>query len=212
MEPNFVSGRQRIARVDSLSSANMPQEVTVAGQLCYELGDIRLLSSAKTALFCSIKCPGELILKLFDFAKELRDNGVGVISGFHAPMDKECFDILLRGKGPIVWCPARSIEKMRLTKAQREAVASGRLLILSPFPAKQGRMSAQLAGPRNRFVVALAERVFVAYAAPGGKTESLCRELAAAGKPLFTFESRHTENLRAIGAKILTSDVIATLR
>ena len=58
------------------------------------LGQPDLLRDNLFALFCSIKCPGELILKLFDLAKELRDKGVGVISGFHAPMDKECFDIL----------------------------------------------------------------------------------------------------------------------
>jgi predicted Rossmann fold nucleotide-binding protein DprA/Smf involved in DNA uptake len=173
------------------------------------IGDTGLLEHALVALFCSIRCPGELILKLFDLAKELRDNGVGVISGFHAPMDKECFDILLRGKGPIVWCPARSIEKMRLKPAYKKAIDEGRLLIVSPFPAKQSRISAEQAEQRNRLVATLAERVFVAYAAPGGKTERLCREVVSLRKPLFTFESNHTDNLRAIGAKVLSADVTA---
>jgi predicted Rossmann fold nucleotide-binding protein DprA/Smf involved in DNA uptake len=166
-------------------------------------------------LFCSVKCPGELILKLFDFAKELRDKGVGVISGFHAPMDKECFDILLRGAGPIVWCPARSIETLRLKPVYRKAVEAGRLLILSPFPAKQSRISAGRAEQRNRLVAALAERVFVAYADPGGKTEQLCREVIAKGKPLYTFASEHTRNLEAAGATVLTGEaeqVVAALR
>ena len=186
----------------------MTQKVSIVGRTCYTLGDPRLLDSPKLALFCSIKCPGELILKLFDLAKELRDRGVGV-SGFHAPMDKECFDILLRGKGPIVWCPVRSIEGMRLKPTYKKAIDDGRLLVVSPFPAKQSRISAQQAERRNRLVAALAERVFVAYADPGGKTEQLCREVVASGKPLFTFESKHTENLRAIGAKGLSADEIA---
>lgn len=189
----------------------MTQEVTIAGRVCYTLGDPRLLDTSKLALFCSIKCPGELILKLFDLAKELRDRGVGVISGFHAPMDKECFDILLRGKGPIVWCPARSIEGMRLKPAYKKAVDDGRLLIVSPFPAKQSRISAEKAEQRNRLVAALAERVFVAYADPGGKTEQLCRDVVASGKPLFTFDSRHNQNLLAIGAKVQTEHAIAKL-
>ena len=187
----------------------MTRKVSIAGRVCYTLGDPRLLDTSKLALFCSIKCPGELILRLFDLAKELRDREVGVISGFHAPMDKECFDILLRGKGPIVWCPARSIEGMRLKPAYKTAIEEGRLLLLSPFPARQRRMSADRAEARNRLVAGLAERVFVAYADPGGKTEALCREVVSLGKPLFTFESRHTENLRAIGAKALSADEIA---
>jgi len=192
-----------------MPNAATPAVITAAGQECRVVGNVHQLDVPKLALFCSIKCPGELILKLFDLAKELRDKGVGVISGFHAPMDKECFDILLRGKGPIVWCPARSIEGMRLKPAYKKAIDEGRLLILSPFPAKQSRISAERAEQRNRLVATLAERIFVAYADPGGKTAQLCREVVAAGKPLFTFESRRTENLRAIGAKVLSADEIA---
>ena len=176
------------------------------------IGAPALLNTTLLGLFCSIKCPGELILKLFDLAKELRDKGVGVISGFHAPMDKECFDILLRGKGPIVWCPARSIEGMRLKPGYKKAIDDGRLLVVSPFPAKQSRISAEQAEQRNRLVAALAERVFVAYADPGGKTEQLCREVVAAGKPLFTFGSRHNQNLLALGAKVVADDEFAKLR
>ncbi len=171
------------------------------------MGEPSLLDTSRLALFCSIKCPGELILKLFDLAKELRDKRVPVVSGFHAPMDKECFDILLRGKGPVVWCPARSIDKMRLSSEEKKAVDEGRLLILSPFPAKQRRISAKQAEERNRFVVTLSERVFVAYADPGGKTETLCREVVASGMPLLTFASRHNENLLALGAQGKSGDV-----
>lgn len=159
-------------------------------------------------LFCSIKCPGELILKLFDLARDLRDRGVGVVSGFHAPMDKECFDILLRGRGPIVWCPARSIETMRLKRTYRDAVDAGRLLVVSPFAAKRRRISKGLALERNRFVAQLATRIFVAYASPGGNIEALCRELAFVlpGKPLWTFDSRHTTNLGGLGFTAVPDD------
>jgi predicted Rossmann fold nucleotide-binding protein DprA/Smf involved in DNA uptake len=192
-----------------MPNAATPAVITAAGQECRIIGNVRLLDTPKLALFCSIKCPGELILKLFDFAKELRDKGVSVVSGFHAPMDKECFDILLRGNGPIVWCPARSIEGMMLKPAYKKAIDDGRLLIVSPFPAKQSRVSAEQTEQRNRLVAALAARVFVAYADPGGKTEQLCRVVVAAGKPLLTFESERTANLRAIGAKVRSADEIA---
>lgn len=46
-------------------------------------------------LSCSIKCPGNVILKTYDLAGALCDAGVPVIGGFHAPMEKECLDILL---------------------------------------------------------------------------------------------------------------------
>jgi predicted Rossmann fold nucleotide-binding protein DprA/Smf involved in DNA uptake len=202
----------RATHTRDMSVTHTPIVIIAAGQECRAIGNVAILQTPKLALFCSIKCPGELILKLFDLAKELRDKRVGVISGFHAPMNKECFDILLRGTGPIVWCPARSIEGMRLKPAYKKAIDDGRLLIVSSFPARQRRMSKERAEVRNRLVASLADRVFVAYADPGGKTEQLCREVIASSKPLFTFDSRHNQNLLTLGAKTTTEVAIATPR
>jgi len=38
-------------------------------------------------LFCSVKCPGNLILRTYDFACSLRDEGAATISGFHSPTE-----------------------------------------------------------------------------------------------------------------------------
>src|SRR5579883_2805939 len=86
---------------------------------------------------------------------------------------------------------------------------SGRLLLLSPFKQKDRRPTAKLAEERNRFVPALATEVFVAYAAEGGKTEQLCRDLIAARKPVFTFVAPSHARLIEIGCtSITTSDLI----
>jgi len=183
----------------------------VSGRPCFAIGDVTVLSSCRLGLFCSIECPGELILKLFDLAKELRDREVGVISGFHAPMDKECFDILLRGKGPVVWCPARSIDGMRLKPEYKKAILEKRLFIFSPFTENKRRMSVEMAERRNEIVVTFAERIFIAYAVPGGKTERLCRSVLTTGKPIYTFESKHTQNLLELGAKAATIAGIAAV-
>jgi predicted Rossmann fold nucleotide-binding protein DprA/Smf involved in DNA uptake len=73
-----------------------------------------VLKGEKVALFCSARCPGDLILKAYDLAKKLRDDGVTVISGFHSPIEKECLRILLRGKQPLIICPARSLANLRV--------------------------------------------------------------------------------------------------
>ncbi|HEX2923515.1 MAG TPA: hypothetical protein VHS28_05755 [Chloroflexota bacterium] len=54
---------------------------------------------------------------------------------------------------------------------------------------------------RNRFVAALADDLFVAYAEPGGKTESLCQEMLGRGKRLYTLEDPFNGNLLAMGAR-----------
>lgn len=78
---------------------------------------------------------------------------------------------------------------MRPPKGWKEEMEKKRLLILSPFRKDRNRVTAALAEKRNRFVAAIADRVFVAYANPGGKTEALCRQVLEWGKPLLTFDS-----------------------
>ncbi len=133
------------------------------------LGNTGVLGRDLLALFCSVRCPGDLILRTYDLAQALREQGVAVVGGFHSPMEQECLRILLRGPPPVVVCPARSIEGMRLPVAWRGPVEAGRLLVVSPFEEKAKRVTTELAERRNRFVAALAERVFISYAEPGAR-------------------------------------------
>lgn len=171
------------------------------------IGNSRILYNKKIALFCSIKCPGDLILKTYDLAKELRENNVTVASGFHSPMEQECLRILLRGTQPIIICPARSIENMRIPKDWQNALDDNRLLILSPFNKKQKRITVQTAKIRNEFVAAVADKIFVAYAAPNSKTEKLCSTFIDKGKPIYTLNSPANTMLINMGAKTITSDI-----
>jgi hypothetical protein len=43
------------------------------------LGSVTLLRSPLLALFCSIRCPGKLILETYDLARALRDAAVPII-------------------------------------------------------------------------------------------------------------------------------------
>ncbi|SRR6266571_1057789 len=153
------------------------------------------------ALFCSVQCSSAIILQTYALARALRDAGVTVISGFHSPMEKECLILLLRGTQPVIVCPARSIEAMRLPADWKVALTQGRLLLLSPFEAKLRRATTGRARTRNEFVAALADALLIAYATPDGKTERFCRDVLAWGKPLLTLESSENAGLLTLGAR-----------
>ncbi len=170
------------------------------------IGNPDVARADSLALFCSVKCPGKIILQAYDLAVKLRDRGVTVIGGFHSPMEKEFLNILLRGSQPVIICPARSIEKMRIPPEWKKALAAGRLLIVSPFKPGERRPTTQMALERNRFVAQVAGRILVAYAEPGGKTERFCREIITCGKPVFTLESEYNRNLVEMGAKPVRPD------
>lgn len=151
-------------------------------------GPIDVVASQTMSFFCSSQCPGSIVLKTFDAITKMRDEGQVLMGGFHSVMEWECLRILLRGRQPVIWVPARSIAGMRLKPELQSAFKDGRLLILSPFaptPANT-RVTAALAQQRNRFVGALADRIFVPHAAPGSRTLALCGELHRAGKRLIT--------------------------
>jgi predicted Rossmann fold nucleotide-binding protein DprA/Smf involved in DNA uptake len=136
---------------------------------------------------------------------------VTVISGFHSPLEKECLNVLLSGTQPIIVCPARSIERMRLPADWKTALGQDRLLLLSPFEERLRRASAGRARTRNEFVAALADVLLIAYAAPGGRTERLCSEVLAWGKPLLTLENDENAGLLALGAKAVRPESILPL-
>jgi predicted Rossmann fold nucleotide-binding protein DprA/Smf involved in DNA uptake len=163
------------------------------------IGNPKLLQQPTLAIFCSVKCPGDLILQTYDLARNLRDIKISTISGFHSPMEKECLMLLLRGTQPMVYCPARSLDTMRLSQEHKTAIQSGRFLILSHI--NQTRMTAILAQKRNHFVTALADAVFIAYASPNSRTEDLAKQVVAWKKPLLTFSSNDNQNLIKLGAK-----------
>ena len=182
--------------LQSYGPANSTQPISL-------IGNPNLLQRPSLALFCSIKCPGDLILKTYDLARSLRDAATPTISGFHSPMEKECLLLLLRGTQPVIYCPARSLEKMRLLKEHKLAVEGDRLLILSPFQNNQHRMTSALAQKRNQFVATIAHTVFIAYASPNSKTEAFAKQIVARNKPLLTFESPDNQNLIELGAQTI---------
>lgn len=169
-----------------------------------------MLQTRKVALLCSRRCPGTVIVKTLDLALALRGTAVTVVGGFQSSMEKECLATLLRGKQPVIVCPARSIEGMRMPSAWRIAIDAGIMLVLSPFAAKHRRPTEALAAERNRFAAGLGDEVIVAHAAPGGQLERLCRELAAAGKPLWTLPDENNRNLVEIGAQPLQINDVTT--
>ena len=166
-------------------------------------GNLSLLDEPLTALFCSNRCPGDLILKAYDLARAMRDAGVPVIGGFQTAMEREFLRLLLRGNQPVVVCPARGIDNMGIPSDWRPALDEDRLLVLSPFPAIARRPTAELASQRNDLVADLAQQVFIAHAAPGSKTEAFAHCLADAGKPLLTLDSPANENLMGMGAEVV---------
>ncbi len=187
-----------------------PQQIETAAGTVSAIGSTRVLLAGKLAFICSQRCPGDVILKTYDFARLVRGSGRTIVSGFHSPIEKDCLPILLRGSGPIIIVQAHRLSTTRLPLEWQKAIDDGRLLLLSPFDEKDKRVTADLAARRNRFVADIADEVLIPYAHPGSKTEALCREVLATGKRVYTFESAANAHLVQMGAVAVEPSYFST--
>jgi predicted Rossmann fold nucleotide-binding protein DprA/Smf involved in DNA uptake len=165
------------------------------------IGNESLMETQKLALLCSRACPGSIIIQTLDAVRALRQSPWTVISGFQSPVEQEALAMLLVAQRPVVICPARTVCDMRVPPAWKDALAAGRMLISSPFERTARRATAAFAEQRNRYVLSLADAVFIPHAAPGGNLERLCRDSLPPGKPLWTFPDPANSNLLGLGAQ-----------
>ena len=194
-DTNYPAGLEHYLKTET------PETIWARGNIDLLPGKNATLNGDLWALFCSSKCPGEIILKAHDLAQEFRKAGIPTIGGYHSPVEQECLRVLLRGSQPILLCPARSIENMRLKPAWKDALTENRLLILSIFGGHHRRSTAVLANQRNAFVAALADKICIAHAAEDSKILEFAQMVLAWGKPVFTFETSANEALFQLGAR-----------
>ena len=186
-----------------------PLQVEIGTNHAAALGDPALLNRKKLGLICSKRCPGDVILVTYDFARLVRGSGSAIISGFHSPIEKDCLPILLRGSDPIVIVQAHRLSSSRLPIEWQKAIDGGKLLLLSPFGDKDTRVTTELAAKRNRFVASISDEVLIPYAAPGSKTESLALEVLASGKCVYTFDSGASTSLNSHGAVVMSAESLS---
>ena len=191
-DTNYPTGLERYLKTET---------IWIHGNIDLLPGPNTTLNTDLWALFCSSKCPGEIILKAHDLAQAFRKAGISTIGGYHSPVEQECLRVLLRGSQPILLCPARSIENMRLKPAWKDALTEKRLLILSIFGEHHRRSTAALANQRNAFVAALADKICIAHAAEDSKILEFAQMIVSWDKPIFTFDTPANQALFQLGAR-----------
>ena len=136
------------------------------------LGNGKILHLEKTAFLCSQKVPAEVVLKSFDWAKEQRKKETCVICGNHSQIEKDVFEILLKGTQPLILVLARSMKK-RWEPEILKAISENRLLVISPFGEKDKRVTRDKAAIRNKLIIELADQIVVGSISKGGLLEQL---------------------------------------
>lgn len=137
----------------------------------------------KSSFFCSRSVPSSNLIKIYDWATEVRDRGFTVVSGFHSDIEKDVFHFLAKGKQPIIMVLAKRMYK-RIPLNLKPLVESGRLQIISPFSDDVWLANVDRAKKRNRYMIDMSDEVVVGYVSPGGNLEKLLTEYEGTGKKI----------------------------
>lgn len=137
-------------------------------------GNTDILKLKKTAFLCSQKCPADVVLKSYDWAKQQRETGNCVICGNHSQIEKDVFEILLKGKQPLVLVLARAMKTRWLAQIEK-AVQEKRLLIISPFEKEIKRVTRETAASRNEKVIELSDNIMVGFKTENGQLDKLLK-------------------------------------
>lgn len=149
IEPKFLEGRDNRSRESELSTTFTISRVGIFGNASIRCRQHGASSTKVSGLTLLAEVPWR------DYSQDLRPRSrtsrPGGTSGRRVPLTdgQECLDFLLRGKQPIVICPARRVVRMRTPLIWRAALEAGRLLVLSPFEAKHSRVTGDLAVRRG---------------------------------------------------------------
>lgn len=139
-------------------------------------GNKDILNNYKIGFLSSRKCPAEIVLKSYEWAKKQREAGNCVVCGNHSQIEQDVFEILLKGKQPLVLVLPRGLKK-RWDKSWLENIEKKRLLIISPFAKDITRVTRETAIHKNETILSLSENIVVGYKSPNGQLDRLLTNL-----------------------------------
>jgi len=120
------------------------------------LGNKELLNLKKTAFLASSTISSETVLKVYDWATDMRNRGECVISGFSSKLEQDVLHFLLKGTQPIILVLARRMYKV-IPQGLQAALDQKRLLIIST--SNSARQSKATALERNKYICDIADKI-----------------------------------------------------
>jgi predicted Rossmann fold nucleotide-binding protein DprA/Smf involved in DNA uptake len=120
------------------------------------VGRADLLERPLLALLASFDCSEQMVSQAIDLTPGWIEAGKVVISGFHSRLEKQVMNSFLRRRSPVVKVLDRGLSCYRPRPNEAEALAQGRMLIITAFTAKSATPSRESRRRRNLQVLALA--------------------------------------------------------
>ena len=120
------------------------------------LGNKDFLKLPKTAFLAASTIPPDMVLKCYDWAVIMANEGQCVISGFSSHLEREVLHFLMKGRCPIILVLARQMYK-QVPQELQALLDENRLLVISVSNAvRQSKMTALA---RNKYICEIADQI-----------------------------------------------------
>lgn len=139
------------------------------------VGETSLIDKPLLGLIASRECPGDVLLATLERVPQWVKGERVIVSGFHSPLEQQVLRSLLRRNGRAVKVLARcfSVGGYRIAKEEQDAIANGRLLVISAFGVDTPRVTRVSAIKRNELVITLSTEVVTPFISKGSPLEEL---------------------------------------
>ncbi len=140
-------------------------------------GNSELLDSPLLGLLASRACPAKVLIETLDLVPAWVGAVRVVVSGFHSPLEQQVLRSLLRRNGRAVKVLAHGITSYTppepTLELEAEALATGRLLVLTACAPTLKRATRATALQRNTLVLRLSTEICAPHIAPGSPLAGL---------------------------------------
>lgn len=113
-----------------------------------------------------------MVLKSYEWAKQQRAEESCIVCGNHSQIEKDVFEILLKGKQPLILVLPRGLKK-RWSKVWLNNIDIGRLLIISPFRRDVSRITRDTAVVKNQTIIEISDNIVIGFKTQSGQLDKI---------------------------------------
>jgi DNA processing protein len=151
------------------------------------VGDESILQKNLLGIISARRFDADLTWKSVQLLQQLGSlENLAFISGWHSPLEKEAFQVVMRLPASLVICVAKSLQRFAPSEVIKFRLHEGRSLLLTHCSPKAKRISREASLRRNQLVIGLAKALLVLSAPDESSSLALAREAVRAGTPVFT--------------------------
>jgi DNA processing protein len=173
------------------------------------VGDQSILQKNLLGIISARRFDSDLSWKSVQLLQQLGSlENLAFVSGWHSPLEKEAFRVVIRLPASLIICVAKSLQRFAPSEEIKIRLNEGRSLLLTHCSPKAKRISREASLRRNQLVMGLAKALLVLSAPDESSSLALAKAALRKGTPVLTPEHPLNRGLLELAATPATFESI----